>query len=116
MAINYQRMQATATRLLTENGLQYDVMRKGAISMLGGKEVHQPDHAFTATGVRVDYNPKEIDGEFILAGDVRIVFTAKPELLVGDLVNVDGKQYRIFRPNPIKPGAMVISYRAQLRA
>lgn len=115
MGINYERMQATSTRLLTENGLPYAVTRKGAISMQGGKEVHQPDRAFTASGVRVDYDPKEIDGEFILAADVRIVFSAEPELLVGDLVNVDGKQYRILRPNPIKPRALVISYRAQLR-
>ncbi|PRD13978.1 hypothetical protein [Pantoea coffeiphila] len=116
MAINYQRMRDTATRLLAENGSQYDVVRKGSISMSGGKEVHEPDHTFTATGVRIDYDPKEIDGEFILAGDVRIIFTAEPALRVGDLVMVDGKQYRIFRPNPIKPGAVVISYRTQLRA
>ncbi|WP_426817672.1 hypothetical protein ACP3TC_04990 [Winslowiella sp. 2C04] len=116
MAINYLRMRATTKRLLTDNGMAYDVIRKGGISMVGGKEVHDPDLAFTATGVRTEYKPEEIDGKLILSGDVRVVFTADAELAIGDLVDVDGKRHRIVKPNPVKPGALVLCYRAQLRA
>lgn len=116
MAISYARMRATAKRLLTENGMKYDVTRKGSITVVAGKEVHQPDEDFIAVGVRSDYEPDEIDGKTILAGDVRIVFTADAELMIGDLTEVDGKQYRIVKPNPVKPGPIVLCYKAQLRA
>ncbi len=43
MAINYIRMRATAKRLLTDNGMQYAVTRKGTIKMVAGKEVREPD-------------------------------------------------------------------------
>lgn len=116
MPINYSRMRATATRLLTENGMKYDVKRKGGIRVVAGKEVHDPDVEFTATGVRTDYEPKEIDGTNILAGDVRIAFTAEAELLVGDLIEVDSKLHRIVKPHPVKPASLVLCYQAQLRA
>ncbi|MEL4885713.1 hypothetical protein N6P31_01285 [Pectobacterium betavasculorum] len=116
MAINYSRMRATATRLLTENGMTYDVKRKGVIRVVAGKEIHEPDLNFTATGVRTDYDPKEIDGTNILSGDVRIAFTAEAELVTGDLVEVDGKQHRIVKPHPVKPAKLVLCYQAQLRA
>lgn len=116
MAINYARMQATATRLLTENGMQYDVLRKGAVGVIAGKEVREPDKKFSATGVRTEYAPREIDGTNILAGDIKIVFTAEAELVVGDMVSLDNKQYRIVKPNPVKPGPILICYQSQLRA
>lgn len=116
MAINYQRMRATSTRLLTENGMTYEVLRKGSVNMMAGKEVREPDQMLTAIGVRTDYKPGEIDGTVILNGDVRVVFTAEAELLVGDMVNIDGKQHRIVKPNPVKPATVLICYRAQLRA
>lgn len=115
MAINYTRMKATSTRLLIENGAQYSVKRKGRVTVSGGIEHHEPDEAFTAVGVRTDYKPGEIDGTVILNGDVRIVFTADVGLRTGDMVDVDGKWYRIERPNPIKPGKLLLCYRAQLR-
>lgn len=116
MPINYERMRATATRLVGGNGTEFAVTRKGSVKMIGGKEVKEPDLAFTATGVRTDYRPGEIDGTVILNGDVRIVFTADSELRVGDMVSIDGKQHRIINPNPVKPATLLLCYRAQLRA
>lgn len=116
VAIDYRRMRATATRLLTENGAKYIVTRKGGVSVVGGVEYHKDDQTFNAIGVRTDYKPSEIDGSVIINGDVRIAFTASPELQIGDLVLIDGKKYRIVEPNPIKPASILISYRAQLRA
>ncbi|EPR9077668.1 MULTISPECIES: hypothetical protein [Cronobacter] len=75
----------------------------------------RPEIRFDAVGVRSDYKPAEVDGTIIIGGDVRIVFTADQELLVGDLVDIDGTQYRIVNPNPVKPADLVLCYRAQLR-
>lgn len=116
MPISYPRMRNTAKRLLTGNGKSWDVTRPGTIEVIGGVEHETPAVTFTAIGVRTDYRPGEIDGTVIQNGDVRIVFTADAELKIGDLVDVDGTQYRIEKPNPVKPADLLLCYRAQLRA
>jgi len=116
MAIDYERMRETSTRLITENGMKYDVFRKGSVKVVAGKEVREPDKNLTAIGVRTEYTPGEIDGTVILNGDVRIVFTAETELFTGDMVNIDGKFHRIVKPNPVKPAKVLICHRTQLRA
>lgn len=115
MAINYQRMHATTTRMLKQNGIAYDVTRKGTLIVIGGVEHRSDDIQFTATGVKTDYAPGEIDGTVIENGDVRIVFTAEEEIKTGDLIDVDGVSHRVVKPNPVKPGAVVLCYKSQLR-
>ena len=52
MAIDYRRMRATATRLLTENGKTYQLTRGGGtIRDQFGKEVTTPAITATVTGV-----------------------------------------------------------------
>ncbi|ELY5803495.1 hypothetical protein SNN69_002879 [Cronobacter sakazakii] len=116
MAVNYQRMRATARRLLGSNGTTWKVIRPGGVEVIAGVEHVRPETCFDAVGVRSDYKPAEVDGTLIIGGDVRIVFTADQALLVGDLVDIDGTQYRIVNPNPVKPADLVLCYRAQLRA
>lgn len=116
MAIDYRRMRKTATRLVGGAGRDFPVTRKGEVKMVRGVEVSGDDESFVATGVRVEYAVQEVDGQRVLAGDIRIVFTADEALLVGDMVSVDGVAYRIVAPNPIQPADEVICYRAQLRA
>ena len=36
MPVNYTRMRATSTRLLSENGAEYLVKRKGTVTVIGG--------------------------------------------------------------------------------
>ncbi|MDK9951527.1 hypothetical protein [Enterobacter ludwigii] len=116
MPINYERMQATATRMIKQNGVTYNVTRKGTVTVVGGVEHKTEGLHFKATGVKTEYAPGEIDGTVIENGDVRIVFTAEQEIKTGDLVDVDGLAYRVVKPNPSKPGAVVICYKTQLRA
>lgn len=115
MAIDYRRMKKTATRLVTGAGRDWTITRKGEVRMVRGVEVTDPDEVLMATGVRTEYALREIDGVRVLTGDLRIVFTADVELRLGDLVAVDGQQYRIVAPNPVKPADELICYRAQLR-
>lgn len=116
MAINYQRMQARTTRMLRQNGVAYNVTRKGSITVVGGVEYKSEAVRFTAVGVKTEYDPGEIDGTVIINGDVQIVFTAEKEIKTGDLIDVDGVRHRVVKPNPVKPGAVVLCYKAQLRA
>jgi agmatine/peptidylarginine deiminase len=116
MPINYQRMQQRSDSLLRQNGAEYPVTRKGTVSVVGGVEYQADDLAFTAWGVKTEYDPDEIDGTAILRGDVKIVFNSERVIDVGDLVTVDGRQHRVIKPNLVKPASIVICYKAQLRA
>ncbi|QCT21760.1 hypothetical protein FEM41_19935 [Jejubacter calystegiae] len=116
MAINYQRMRDRSTRMIAANGTTFQAVRPGSLEVIGGVEHVHPEAPYTAIGVRTDYQPGEIDGTVIKSGDVRVVFTAEQEISIGDLVEIDGKQHRVVKPNPVKPADLVICYRAQLRA
>ncbi|EIY5055169.1 hypothetical protein ML056_003481 [Klebsiella variicola] len=116
MPISYPRMRATARRLISGNGTTWQITRPGKVTVVAGVEQVQPEQQLTAVGVRTDYQPAEVDDKLIQAGDVRIVFTDETPLMIGDLVDIDGTAYRIVKPNPVKPGALLLCYRAQLRA
>lgn len=116
MAIDYQRMLTRTTRMLRQYGATYNVTRKGSVTVIGGVEHKTEAVRFTAVGVKTEYAPGEIDGTVIINGDVQIVFTAEQEMKIGDLIDVDGVSHRVVKPNPVKPGAVVLCYKAQLRA
>ncbi|HDX4395568.1 TPA: hypothetical protein ROG62_003466 [Enterobacter bugandensis] len=116
MAFDYQRMQARTTRMLRQNGATYNVTRKGSVTVIGGVEHKTEAVHFTAVGVKTEYAPGEIDGTVIVNGDVQIVFTAEQEIKTGDLIDMDGVRHRVVKPNPVKPGGVVLCYKSQLRA
>ncbi len=115
MAKFYPRIKSLADRLLPKYGTSYSVTRKGAITVINGLEVTEPDRIFSTTGVKTDYQPQEIDGTLIKTGDIRIVFQAEPEIKIGDLVLVDGVKHRVLQSNPVKPADLMLCFRAQLR-
>lgn len=115
MPISYSRMRNTAKRLLSDNGISYSVTRKGSVQMIDGEEVTTQDVTFNAVGVKTEYNPQEINGTVIIAGDVRLTLTADAEIKIGDIVTIDEAKYRVVNPNPVKPADILICYKAQLR-
>ncbi|HHU3936672.1 TPA: hypothetical protein ACUB0U_000263 [Citrobacter freundii] len=117
MPINFLRMRATATRLLTENGKTYQLTRGGGITRdQFGKEVISPAETATVTGVITEYSTREIDGSLIATGDKKLAATFETEIRIGDLIDIDGKKWRVVQPNPVKPADVLISYNIQLRA
>lgn len=116
MAINYIRMRATATRLLTENGKTYQLTRGGSTTRdATGKEVITQPVTGKVTGVITEYAPREIDGSMIATGDKRLAATAETEVRIDDRIEIDGKHWRVVEPNPVKPADVLISYNIQLR-
>jgi hypothetical protein len=111
----YERSSNTALRLLSKNGIEYSVLRKGKVSIVNGKEVITGNQTFTAIGVKTNYNPIEIDGTVIQSGDIQMIFAANVELKINDIVTVDDEKYLIKQPNPVKPADTLICYKAQLR-
>lgn len=115
MAINYLRMRDTTTRLLTENGQAHTLTRGGNVIRVNGKEVYQPAEIASVTGVMTEYRPGEIDGTLIQSGDALLVATSQTEIRIDDRIAIDGKKYRVINPHPVKPAAVIICYRVQLR-
>ncbi|AHG23464.1 structural protein [Edwardsiella phage eiAU-183] len=117
MALNYRKLQKTADRLLSQNGMAATVTRPAWVERVGVDEIIHPAETFTITGVLAQYKPMEIDGTRIMAGDVRFAASgAGAEVKTGDLVTILGKQYRVITPNPAAPnGSTVIAYNLQLR-
>lgn len=117
MAINYLRIRATATRLLTENGKAYQLTRGGTtIRDQFGKEITTPEITATVTGVITEYSSREIDGSLIATGDKKLAATFETEVRIDDHIEIDGKKWRVVQPNPVKPADVLISYNIQLRA
>lgn len=117
MAINYLRMRATATRLLTENGKTYQLTRGGTtVRDQFGKEVTTPAVSAGVTGVITEYSSREIDGSLIITGDKKLAATFETEVSIDDRIEIDGKKWRVIKPNPVKPADVLISYNIQLRA
>ena len=117
MAINYLRMRATATRLLTENGKAYQLTRGGStIRDQSGKEVTTPVTIATVTGLITEYSSREIDGSLIATGDKKLAATFETEVRIDDRIEIDGKKWRVVQPNPVKPADVLISYNIQQRA
>ncbi|MFT0669005.1 hypothetical protein RVM25_34540, partial [Enterobacter hormaechei subsp. xiangfangensis] len=99
MAIDYRRMRATATRLLTENGKAYQLTRGGTITRdQYGKEVITEPITATVTGVITEYSTREIDGSLIATGDKKLAATFETEVRIGDLIDIDGKKWRVVQP------------------
>ncbi len=117
MPIDYRRIRATATRLLTENGKIYPLTRGGTTTRdQFGKEVTTPAVNGTVTGVITEYSAREIDGSLIATGDKKLAATFETEVRIDDRIEIDGKKWRVVQPNPVKPADVLISYNIQLRA
>ncbi|MEQ1976645.1 hypothetical protein [Xenorhabdus sp. SGI240] len=117
MAKFYPRMQKTAERLLKKYGAEFTVKRKGKYWVDDeGREHSEPEKQFNAIGVKVRYNPNEIDGSLVLSTDIKVVFSPDTQIDKGDLVLVDEVWLRVIEPNPIKPADIVLCYQSQLRA
>lgn len=109
-------MKATSDRLIKQNGMACILFRGGGVENVGGIEVEVPEEQLSIIGIIVQYKPHEIDGTLIEAGDIQIIATAGTEIRIGDRIEVDGRRYRVIQPNPVKPAAVLLLYKPQLRA
>jgi hypothetical protein len=91
MAIDYRRMRATATRLLTENGKAYQLTRGGTTTAIStGKR--SPPACYRDRHRRYHrIFTREIDGSLIATGDKKLAATFETEVRIDDRIEIDGK-------------------------
>lgn len=113
----YEGLAATATRLLTAYGQSVTFTRTTSTSF---DPVTGVDTVTTSTfsgyGAAFDYRNSEIDGERVQRGDIRLLVEATDTApIIGDMVTVDGVDYRAMNVAPSSPGGTPTHYTVQLR-
>ena len=116
MPIDYARMEATATRLLTQNGTTHILTRGEHIirDPNGGEVVTMPS-SYSVTGIITEFTLRERESALIQAGDRKLIATSAIEIMTDDRVTVDGKSWRVVSVTAMKPAATLLCYSAQLR-
>lgn len=119
--MDYSKAKQTAMRMISKNGMTYQVVRGGGVEIVNGIEQTKEDETFEIKGVRFSYGPRqtqypsELTSSLIQAGDVKLMCTADSEIKVGDFVIMNGQKWRVVSPNPFQPADIVIYYELQLR-
>ena len=116
--VSYTSLASTASQLLTSFGADAVISRTSGASFNAATGTYSGGSAssFTSKAVRFDYQAREIDGELIQRGDVRLVVeTANGEPLIDDNCLFDSISYRVMAVETLSPSGTDLYYELQLR-
>lgn len=118
MSAFYQKMAATALRLLTKFGAPIVLARETGrdIDPVTGVDTAGVDASVTTTGLIKPYPDRMIDGTRILEGDKELVLSSEHQPLPSDKPQIGGEDWSIISIKTIDPdltGAVV--YFVQVR-
>lgn len=114
----YLRYQATAKRLIKENGQSLTIYREetqggvdpGTLEPTPGT----PRVEIPGDGVKLNYKLREVDNENILRGDCKLLWNgSRPERDM--LVDIDGETWSIVDVDPLQPAGVEVMFTLQLR-
>jgi hypothetical protein len=132
MALNYTNFRSLADRLISENGRALTIVRRDQSNFTdpakpwrGSTEAAEVSTA--VTGVFIEYEKEDVDGDLVRRGDKRVLIAAKDvedesasseNVKVEDYDHVlDGTvRWKILSAELIEPGSQRIMYDVQVRA
>lgn len=120
---DYADLASTVSELIEEFGARAILNRTiDADYNATSSEVESSDRASAGRAVRVEYELKDIDGEMIRRGDVRLYVSVAtetgaemPEPQNGDRITFDGTIWRVIACSPIKSATVAVAYDVQAR-
>lgn len=118
MAIDYAKLQATALRLLTQNGqaITFSYETEGDINPATGAGSEGDTITVAGVGVASRYKNMEIDGTVILASDLKLICNnVATEPQPQWRVSVNSKIFTVLDVMPVNPAGQNIIYICQLR-
>lgn len=119
MAINYTALQSTAETLLRDNGQSITFSyTSGAVIDPATGTVSDSGTTETVTGygIATNFQKAEIDGETVLASDLRLIANnVATEPQPDWTVSVNSKTWRVMNVQPINPAGTNVIYICQLR-
>lgn len=116
MSFNYSGLANTATRLISEFGAPctFHNVTEGAFDPLTGV-TGDTTEGVTLTAVRLQFSSSDIDGTMIQEGDFVLLIDGVQDISNIDSVTVDGEQYEVVRPMPLKTGDTRLITKAHCR-
>jgi hypothetical protein len=114
----YDDIAATAVELLAEFGAPVTLtsVATGSYDPATGQGATTPTN-YPATGVKLDYEQREIDGTNIRSGDQRVYLA--PDLAVtpktGDRLTVGASVFQIIASRPLSPATTTVLHDVQVR-
>lgn len=119
MGVNYTALQATATNLLRDNGQSITfTYETGEVIDPATGTVTTPASETTIAGfgVATNYKNAEIDGQSVLASDLKLLASnIATEPQVDWQVTVNSKTWRVMSVMPINPAGTNVMYICQIR-
>ena len=114
----YERIRDnTATKLIAKYGsrLTFTRIERGEYDPATGSSP-ETRTTYTARAVKDSFSVHERNDSSIQIDDIKLLVEAVDEgFRVSDLVSIDSQEYKIVRPNPIKPASTVVAYELQVR-
>lgn len=114
--MNYEEIRNIVDQLLPEFGIDCTAITKiegkydPETGMSGGEKKTSGQVVVTNIDMRFGNQNNLIE-----VGDQTLLATASLELEVGTKVNVNGVNYLVIAPNPIKPANVIVMYKAHVR-
>lgn len=113
---NYPNTAATATRLLQRFGAACVVKHATGTAYDPATGTMAPTYTSTPSTAAVFAMPqKYIDGTLILQGDKQAFCAPGVEVVQGDVLTWQGKDYTVVNVKPVSPAGVVVLYEAQIR-
>lgn len=113
---NIQARAMAGIQFFSDDQGEYElIVSGGGVKIVNGKEVTTQEVRATIKGLVREIQDRDINGETILAGDKRGIFTHEVEIKKGMRIIVDGEHYTVVNARPVKPTGTVIAYRPVLR-
>ena len=116
----YPRLRATASRLLADKGQLVSIRRRaaGAYNVETGAAVADPGTIYSGFGVVSEYPLRQVDGQSVLHGDLRVTLEAPStmvEPVAGDYALIGATEYAVVGASKVAPGGVTVLYKLQVR-
>lgn len=122
MKKDYDKLKKLALRLLEKYGkeivFKMPSKKRGAYNPLLASNVGISDIVVTGLGVSLDYTIQEKSNSSILESDKKVIFASYDgsEIKTGMITTIDGIDYIVVDPAPLRPADTTVINFAQVRA
>lgn len=118
MTFDYDRIAATATRMLTRYGRAVTLRSSGGDTYdpaTATREVYQTEYA--TIGLMLDYQQSDIDGTLIQVGDQKVYMEPSVEVApkTGDEILINDVVFKVIKSRPVSPAGVVVLHELQVR-
>jgi hypothetical protein len=118
VSFDYLDVAQTASELLRDSGSLVTLTRVTGTYNPDTGVVGSTGATFAASGVRLDYSQRDIDGTLVKRGDQRVYIdpflATTPQ--TGDTITIGSEVFTVVNSRPLAPAGVVVLHDVQVRA